>query len=181
MTTQYSISIGVYEGFSWIRCHGKGSFQNSSFVQEFGNSRITNGERCLVIDLSECTGMDSTFMGVLTSLARRLLAIDGGKFQLIDPGERNLRSLEDLGLHVFMEIDPPLAPWRGRVDQIRQELKPYQISPTTDSLQRARHVLHAHQTLSDVNCKNQTEFSNVVKMLENEVNRKQRNHPKPEG
>jgi len=142
---------------------------NSPVVKAFGDERIAAGETRLVVDLGACTGMDSTFMGTLAGAAARLSALDGGVLQIADPGERNRRSLEDLGLDFLMEIDPPAAIWRGKVEAIRSELKPPQPPGTLGQIQRTRHVLEAHQNLTDINDKNAREFGNVVSMLENEL------------
>lgn len=114
-------------------------------------------------------GMDSTFMGTLAGMAARLSTQDGGTLQIAEPGERNRRSLEDLGLDFLMEIDPPSAIWRGRVDAIRGGLHEPQLPGGLGRVQRARHVLDAHQTLSDVNDKNARNFAGVVSVLENEL------------
>jgi anti-anti-sigma regulatory factor len=165
--------IGIFDGFSWIRCEGKGSFLNSPTMKAFGDERIGAGERCVVVDLGACTGMDSTFMGTLAGMAARLSAQDGGMLQIADSGSRNRRSLEDLGLDFLMEIDPPSARWRGNVDSIRAKLAPPAQPNVPGSVQRAQHVLEAHQVLSDANERNAQEFSNVVKMLENELAEKE--------
>jgi anti-anti-sigma regulatory factor len=146
---------------------------NSPAVKAFGDERIASGEHQLVVDLEVCTGMDSTFMGTLAGMAARLSAMAGGVLQIAEPGERNRRSLEDLGLDFLMEIDPPSATWRGKVESIRKELRSPQAGGALDSLQRTRHVLEAHQTLSDVNHKNAREFSKVVDILENELTAKE--------
>ncbi len=163
------ISVGVFDGFSWIRCEGKGSFLNSPAIKAFGDVRIAAGEHRLVVDLAGCTGMDSTFMGTLAGMAARLSTLEGGVLQIAEPGVRNRRSLEDLGLDFLMEIDPPSAVWRGRVDEIRKELKEPDTGGPVGQLQRTRHVLEAHQTLSDVNEKNAREFAGVVNMLESDL------------
>lgn len=174
MNADHPISVGVFEGFSWIRCEGKGSFLNSPAVKAFGDERIASGEHQLVVDLEVCTGMDSTFMGTLAGMAARLSTMGSGVLQIAEPGERNRRSLEDLGLDFLMEIDPPSAAWRGRVEAIRKELRSPQAGGALDPLQRTRHVLEAHQTLSDVNHKNAREFSKVVDILENELTEKEK-------
>src|SRR5215213_6630157 len=107
MSAESPILTGIFDGFSWIRCEGKGSFLNSPVMKAFGDERILAGERCLVVDLGVCTGMDSTFMGTLAGMATRLSTLDGGVLQIADSGGRNRRSLEDLGLDFLMEIDPP--------------------------------------------------------------------------
>jgi anti-sigma B factor antagonist len=171
VTPDNPITIGNFDGFSWIRCEGKGSFLNSPVLKNFGDQRISGGERLLVVDLGACTGMDSTFMGTLAGLATRLTALDGGgALHIAEPGERNRRSLEDLGLDFMMEIDPATAVWRGRVDAVRENLGPPQTGAgVMGQVQRARHVLEAHQTLSDVNGKNAREFGGVVSMLEDDL------------
>ncbi len=138
-------------------------------MKSFGDDRIAGGERVLVVDLSACTGMDSTFMGTLAGMAARLAAVDGGVLQIADACERNRRSLEDLGLDFLMQIDPPSADWKGRQDDLRSELKPVQSLQGLAQKQRALHVLQAHEVLSDMNEKNAREFSNVVGMLREQV------------
>lgn len=174
MTTECPILTGIFNGFSWIRCEGKGSFLNSPTVKAFGDQRIAAGEKVLVVDLADCTGMDSTFMGTLAGLAARLSAQDGGTLQIAEPGSRNRRSLEDLGLDFLMQIDPPEAAWRGRVSGIRAELSAPDATPSPTPLQRTKMVLEAHQELAGQNDKNAETFSNVVTMLEKELEEKQR-------
>lgn len=140
-------------------------------MKAFGDERISSGERTLVVDLGACTGMDSTFMGTLAGLAARLSVVDAGTLQIADANERNRRSLEDLGLDFLMEIDPPEAEWRGKLDEVRQALK----TPNHDasSVNQGRHVLEAHQVLSQANESNAKKFSTVVNLLEAELAEKQ--------
>ncbi len=173
MITECPILVGVFDGFSWIRAEGKGSFLNSHSVKAFGEERIAAGERILVIDLETCAGMDSTFMGTLAGLATRLSACHGGVVQVASASIRNHSSLQDLGLDFLMEIDPPEAPWRGEVDRIRRELNLQEIAKPAQ-VQRAGHVLEAHQILSEANEKNTEKFSAVVQMLENDLAKKQK-------
>lgn len=169
MTTEQVIAIGVFEGFSWIRCEGKGSFLNSPALKSFGDARIAVGERVLVVDLAACTGMDSTFMGTLAGMASRLAAVEGGVLQIADACDRNRRSLEDLGLDFLMQIDPPDAKWRDDLARIRSELKPAESAHVMEQKQRARMVLQAHEVLSAVNQKNAREFANVVETLKDQL------------
>ncbi len=166
------ILSGIFDGFTWIRCQGKGSFLVSPTVKECGEQRIAAGERCLVVDLEACTGMDSTFMGLLAGLAARLSKLGGG-VQIAGAGERNRRSLEDLGLDCILEIDPPAAPWRGRVDEVRKVLEPWQAGQLPDLRERARHVLEAHRTLAAANEENARRFAGVVGVLEDQVAREE--------
>ena len=180
MTTECPILIGIFEGFSWIRCEGKGSFLNSPIMKTFGDERIAAGERCLVVDLGACSGMDSTFMGTLAGMATRLASQDGGVLQIADSGPRNRRSLEDLGLDFLMEIDPQETVWLSQIDKIRNGLKPPQKVAAPGQVQRAMHVLEAHQLLAETNENNARVFSDVVSMLEDELAAKQKLAEPPE-
>lgn len=167
MTAENAILAESFDEFTWIRCEGKGSFLTSPALKSFAEARVAAGERCIVVDLGACTGMDSTFMGTLAGLAARLSA-PGGKIQVADVNDRNRRSLEDLGLDFLLEIDPPIAPWRGRVDEVRASLRSLRDN-APGQLERAKHVLEAHQVLSAANPENAQKFANVVNMLESEV------------
>lgn len=180
MTTECPILIGIFEGFSWIRCEGKGSFLNSPVMKTFGDERIADGERCLVVDLEGCTGMDSTFMGTLAGLAARLATQDGGVLQIAGSGPRNRRSLEDLGLDFLLEIEPPESAWRDQLDTIRAGLQAPQKVAVPGQVQRAMHILESHQVLAATNDKNAQVFSEVVSMLEDELAKKQKLAESPE-
>jgi anti-sigma B factor antagonist len=150
---------------------------NSPALKSFGDQRIAAGECLLVVDLGGCSGMDSTFMGTLAGMAARLSALEGGGgvLQIAEPGERNRRSLEDLGLDFLMEIDPPAAKWRGKADAIRADLtQPHGPGGGLGQIQRARHVLEAHQILSGVSEKNAIEFEGVVNTLKGELSNKEK-------
>lgn len=139
---------------------------NSPALKAFGDSRIAAGESRMVVDLAACTGMDSTFMGTLAGMAARLSALKEGGLQIAEPGERNRRSLEDLGLDFLMEIDPPDAVWRGSVHEIRGELQEPKMPGAVGTAQRARHVLDAHRALAEINDENARDFSGVISQLE---------------
>lgn len=162
------IKVGKFEGFSWIRCEGKGSFLNSPAVKEYGESRIHAGETCLVIDLRDCTGMDSTFMGTLAGLASRVRE-KGGKLQVAEAGEKSINSLEDLGLDFLMDIVPESGTWMGLEDKARDFLKEKTAGMKAGTKLHTLHVLEAHEILSDTNEENRRKFSGVVGMLGEEL------------
>jgi len=162
------IKVGKFEGFSWIRCEGKGSFLNSPAVKEFGESRIKRDERCLVVDLQACTAMDSTFMGTLAGLANRL-AEKGGALQVAGADKKCTHSLEDLGLDFLMEINPVQAVWKGVEDKARDLLKPKVAGIKAGTVLHTRHILEAHEILSDASEGNRRKFSGVVGFLEEEL------------
>jgi hypothetical protein len=112
-------------------------------------------------------------------MAARLASIDGGVIQIAAADERNRRSLEDLGLHFLMEIDPAQAVWLATIDTIRAGLKPPQPIMPQSSVQRTQLVLESHRVLSASNEKNTATFSSVITLLEVELAEKQAKASKP--
>ena len=168
MAKDSSIKVGKFEGFSWIRCEGKGSFLNSLALKEFGDARIRARVERLVIDLEECTGMDSTFMGTMAGMAARISEY-GGKLQVAAASEKSCHSLEDLGLDFLMEINPQDGIWNGLERKVRDLLKPKVAGIKAGTVMHTRHVLEAHKILSRANDNNEKKFSGVVKMLGDEL------------
>jgi len=169
-----SVSAGIFDGFTWIRCQGKGSFRSSPALKRFGELRAGEGEKTLVVDLDGCTGMDSTFMGTLAGLANLLSRKGGGVLQVAGADERNRRSLEDLGLDLLVDIEPESAVWRGRVEDIRKGLSSVDGGGgVPDNEARARHVLDAHRTLAESNDANRERFRGVLEVLEDELGEKE--------
>jgi len=135
----------------------------------FGEERIQAGEKRLAIDLGDCTGMDSTFMGSLAGMAARLAA-GGGTLEIADIDSRGRQSLEDLGLDSMMTICPPDAPWVGRLDAIRSELAPPRATHALPHVrERARHVLEAHETLAASSQENAKRFAGVISILRDDL------------
>ncbi|MGB1260840.1 MAG: STAS domain-containing protein [Akkermansiaceae bacterium] len=170
MSTENTITALHRSEFSWIRCEGKGSFLNSPQLKDWAEADLATGTTTLVVDLEQCTGMDSTFMGTLAGLAMRLMKLPNGKLQIAGAGEKNRSSLEGLGLDVLMEIDPDSCAWKEKIDQIREELKPCSSSSAKED--QASHVLEAHKKLCTADQRNNAKFSTVLDYLEAEVEAK---------
>jgi len=143
-------------------------------MKTFGEARIDAGETCLVVDLGACCGMDSTFMGTIAGLASRLSDTEGGVLQIAAAGDRNRRSFQELGLDFLIAINPPSPAWEDRLVAIRSALNPPQAPGTIGQIQRAEHVLEAHQNLIGINDKNAHTFEEVVNLLENELAEKKK-------
>lgn len=174
MSANNSISAYHESEFSWIRCEGKGSFLNSPVLKEWCEDEISNGTTCLVIDLAACKGMDSTFMGTMAGLAMRLMKLPNGKLQIAEPGKKNQKSLEDLGLDVLMQIDPADGIWRGEISDIRKKLQPCtKVNGVDKKFGQAPHVLDAHKKLCEADERNTEKFGTVLDFLEAEVKAKE--------
>lgn len=170
MSLENAIRFGIFEGFTWIRVEGKGSFLQSPALKECAEQRQADGERNFVIDLEECLGMDSTFMGYLAGLASRVRRAGGG-VGIAGAGERNRQSLEDLGLDCLLAIDPQDAAWCGEEAEIREELQDFSTKRVPAMSDRAKHVLESHRMLASTSEDNAQRFAKVIEVMEDDAKR----------
>jgi len=149
--------------FACIKISGRASFSSSIDFRTVVQELRLKGCTYIVLDLSECTLMDSTFLGVLAGLGLQSNAArkENGNpgLELLNPNERVLELLESLGvLHLFKVTQGPLqAPCATE----EQTLAP--ASPSKEEVRRA--CLEAHQTLMDLSPQNAAKFKEVAAFL----------------
>ena len=141
----------------------------SPAVKQCSDHCLQLGTHCIVVDLESCSGMDSTFMGMLAGLSMRLAKqVGGGRLEIAAASEKNVSSLESLGLDALIEINPSSAAWNTRLAEIRGQLKEWEL-PSMTHRERSREVLEAHQILAATNEDNAEKFGSVVQLLQHET------------
>ena len=104
----------------YVRAHGLASMNNCLALRDFLDQVMTLGQTLVIMDLAYCTGMDSTFMGVLAGMATRLARQTGGKMLMLNVPDKLFEILSTLGLDQLMEcrrlgavpeplVEPPLT------------------------------------------------------------------------
>lgn len=134
----------------------------SPAIKEAVEAEIGNGTSEIVVDLAGCTGMDSTFMGMLAGIVNTLKKSGGGTLSIVEPGEKNKASLEELGLSRLMEIAPKEGPWVGKLEEVRKGLKPIGRGSNPG---KEDHILECHENLCDADDDNNARFQSVLEVL----------------
>ncbi len=81
----------------YVRATGLSNMKNAMVLEAFLNIEATSEIHTVCVDLSACSGMDSTFMGLLLASSARIRP-HGGKLVVVNPTENNLKLLRLLGL-----------------------------------------------------------------------------------
>lgn len=145
--------------YSYVK--GLGNFSNALMFEEFCEAELKQGLDCFVIDLAECEGMDSTFMGVLAGLSTHFPP-DASRVILLNASERNRQLLDDLGLSKLVTV-------RSQPDKIPVlELQPLASDPLP-ARERAERIRRAHQQLIDADSRNAARFGPVLQLLKREL------------
>jgi len=162
--------VNPYEDPVVVKINGKASFLNSGPVKELFDRLLRQGKSRFVIDFQKCTGMDSTFLGILAGLGINLMKKEEpGSVVLCRLGPRNLELIQNLGLHRLLTVDSGemegSLPGNGELEAIGGPGKLSQV-------ESARLVLQAHENLVEIDASNKTKFQDVISFLKNQMETK---------
>ena len=156
----------------YVRVQGLANMKNVQVLDSCINAEA-EGAVTLIIDLSGCTGMDSTFMGLLVGTSQRLkghtvagqpvagrtAAGQTGRLVLVNPTEANLKLLHMLGVSdVVPVVSGSVLPALDFVTLT--------ADPSLGPMQRMELVRRAHQNLVALNDANRVKFAAFLEKLE---------------
>jgi len=145
----------------YVRSVGLANMKNAAVLDVFLRSELDQKATIACIDLSQCTGMDSTFMGLLVGYGRIFTGAKG-KLVIVNPTSGNLRLLQMLGVTEVL----PLATNQHPVEL---EFVGLTADPQQTPAQRLDLVRQAHQNLVKLNAGNQAKFSAFLTALESDL------------
>ena len=142
----------------FLKVIGKASYLNCRNVGEFFANVVEKDCKHLFIDFAQCTGMDSTFMGMIAGIALRLRKKQA-EVTLQNLKGRNLQLIENLGIYKLVNI-------KDCIDDIVVEQKLEASSVSGESM------LKAHEDLIKADSSNLEKFEDVISFLKKEVEQK---------
>lgn len=164
--TTDDLQAAVAEEKLFIRVTGRGSFKIAAPMKQFIAETCEKSSITLVVlDLKQCIGMDSTFMGVLAGLSGRLTK-SGTALELINLSEKNTNLLATLGVDRVLSFYSN-AHGHNIPDQETESLPTDQASKK----EMAETALRAHEKLVQISETNQPKFERVIELLKKDVNR----------
>lgn len=167
-TNNDNLTAAYIDNIAVLRVEGRGSFKISPPMKQFIHQVInTKSAERIVLDMSDCTGMDSTFMGVIAGISCLIKGKPDFRFKLINLSEKNKKLLITLG--VDRVVDYSMADAKDELDNCRicgeQTLK----TDFSNKLDAAKTTLEAHETLVDINPDNFNKFKSVLEFLQDDV------------
>ncbi len=155
--------VSVGEQCACIKLVGKANCTSSPEFQALFNELWKKGCTHFILDLSECSFMDSTFLGILAWAGLKVNPSppdrEGRVVELYNPTENIAELIENLGvLHLFKVTQGQVTiPDAGETRAITP------AQPTTEACKRTS--LAAHQLLIQLNPANAAKFKDVVAFL----------------
>ena len=167
---QDNLTAAYIDNTAVIRVEGRGSFKISPPMKQFIHQVInTKSATHILIDMSDCTGMDSTFMGVIAGLSCLIKSKPEVDFKLINLSAKNEKLLVTLG--VDRVVDYSLTTTQEEQQLVDRQAGGTQNLETdfADKLEAAKTTLEAHETLVDINPENFNKFKSVLEFLKDDV------------
>lgn len=121
-----------------------------------------------IMDLEDCSTMDSTFMGVLATMAMHQITCLKDRLIVLNANSTTRRQMDTLGLKYVLsirQVPEEHAPISQEID--------YKVA-TAINPSRAEHIAHmieSHQALIEMNSGNKVKFEGVLKLLNQSLNR----------
>ncbi|MCD7896734.1 MAG: STAS domain-containing protein [Planctomycetaceae bacterium] len=144
-----------------VQVIGLGNMFLAPTLQALVESELRSGFLNFVIDLTQCDGMDSTFMGTFIGLSTTVKR-QYGWFCLVNVSDENRRLLKMLGVMHMVSLHDGHFP----VDETAAATTLY---PTTDPYARQKQIHSAHKLLLDADSENEKRFGPFIKALEAEM------------
>ena len=91
------VLVAVDGRAAWVKVTGRATFACSTPLRDFGRQVIHDSVPQVLIDLSECERMDSTFMGTLALIAQQGRRA-GTPVRILRASAKADRLLDELGL-----------------------------------------------------------------------------------
>ncbi len=166
------ITVGAAGKVVWIKVLGKGSFENASRLKTLAFELINRGSREFVIDLEECSSMDSTFMGTLTGIAQRLFQLGQGGIHVIHLNPHTRELLSNLGLDQLFDVQEDLSIYKDPENMEAESAAASAGQESPEALDRraqAKLMYEAHLALSDISAENAAKFKDVLDFLRQDL------------
>lgn len=153
------IFLAFENGECHIKVKGRANFECSPPLRGMANNLENNKISAMTIDLSECSGMDSTFMGMLAMIALKVKQL-GITATILNAGETNMKLLAGLGLQKLFKFENNLP---------QNNINWTEGTKNATRIETAQTVLDAHETLMTVDDENIKRFKNVVEFIKKDI------------
>lgn len=155
------IEVGSDGNTLLLRVCGRGTFSNCQAIQKYISKMVEEGFSDVVVDSSECSYMDSSFLGTLTGIAIRLRKLFKKKLEVANIDPKVKETVCTIGLNHIFNLSERDDLGKIPVTQL--------VIATAGKKELAEQMLHAHNLLMELSSENKERFQHVKELLEQEL------------
>ena len=148
----------------YVRVHGLASMNNCLCLRDFIEDMFAASHTFLIVDLADCTGIDSTFMGLLAGAAQFRRDERQASVAVVNANDCLVKLLKSVGVAelVFLEPEEHDVP----------ELEFVALHEEPDEERRLALIRWAHKRLLAITKRNEEIFGRFLNTLESEMRRR---------
>jgi anti-anti-sigma regulatory factor len=146
-----------------VQVEGRGTLQESPALQEFAVQSLDSpsGPSTVVVDLSHCDYLDSTFVGCLLNLHRRFNQALPHRFQVAAPQDKCHKLLAPNHLHTLLDVTEACPePVTAVLEMSRSTLLARDLG---------RHIMECHRRLAELGGAQAAAFRSIADQLAREL------------
>ena len=151
-----TLQVAVADEVACVKVSGPANFAVGVDFKTVVAQCCEKGGRILLLDLTDCVNLDSTFLGILLGMTGRL-----DRIELLNASERIRDLLDSLGVLELLRLGDGPNPFDDKLTAAEQT--------DADKRELAKASLEAHRLLMEVNPANVPKFRDVTKFLAEEV------------
>jgi anti-sigma B factor antagonist len=162
-----NLMVAVFDRVVCIKVNGRADFTSSVDLKKLITELWQRGYNRFVLELRDCTMMDSTFLGMLAGIGLKFCngkTPQGPPLELYNPNPRIAEVLENLGVNHLFKI-------HASEEQVAEHFQPLAKSPTTTKVEVARTCLESHRILMDLSPENADKFKDVAHFFAEDLKR----------
>jgi len=163
------LRVAVEQHCAMVHVVGRGTFKDGPPLRKFLHAVVDQGCTQVLVDLDDCSGMDSTFMGVLAGLALRMKREECGHMTAVNLSAKLADLLDTLGLDRVIQCFAP----GEESPELRQCLTGLGFSEIGDGQDGKKvtleTMLEAHEDLVAATPDNRVKFEDVITYLRQDL------------
>lgn len=165
MDDESYIGVLIIKKCVYLKPFGYATQDNSLGIPTFLRAMFHCGCVRVAIDLENCRGMDSTFLGVMADAATNLPRHGDASLVILNASDKNKKELATVGLLPLVKIvEKPYHPPAG----LDLQTVDFFHLPDSDT-ERIKEIKRLHEQLVNLNEKNKAQFGSFISMLEEEL------------
>lgn len=165
-SSQPAFLVNTSEQSVFVLIQGKANFLNANTFKQFIDASLKKAHTYYIIDFENCTGMDSTFLGIIAWLGLQIKQSEGRSHLIVrNFNQRNKELFYNLGLQNFITTEEAILDASSKDSTEETKLTALEEGERC----RAIDVLNAHKTLVEASKENATLFKDLINLLENKV------------
>jgi len=154
---------------------GLGSVNNAGALWDFASQSLEDGWRRFALDLTECRGLDSTFLGTLVGISQEIEEQDSsveGWVCVVNASDANRELFEIVGADKYVRFKASV-----RMEPLETQALATGLMSTERRLELVR---RAHENLISIDQRNEARFGEFLRCLAAELANKSDDTPSKE-